>query len=797
MTILPIQDMLMGGKRQQSYQMSPDNCESCGKPLKGRGSPSLTQWIFGGVALCSCSAEDTQADICPHCHKYKDDKNKGSITQWVMRSNTCKCDQIETHQIIEAEKTVSTTPKRVENTEPVETATKIACDENLQKDTGIDPQRYLVVESLEKGSWAHVVKCFDNYLKKYVAIKILTDTGWSGERIINFQTEAKILSQFNNPNIIQILDLGITENENPYMVMDLIAGETLSTLVESRKYLSKEEILLVMECICNALEYAHQKGFTHGDLSPRNILCLTEQNKLVGAKLIDFGLSRILFDETTGVNILAGTPHYMSPEQFLNKKYDIRSDIYSLGCISFFVFSGKPPFWSSTDLAKAHVEENPPSLNQVNGEIEYDQRIEQFVFKSLSKDPDERHQTAEVFYEELKESFATEIVEQKSNNTEAEEQKTVFSKQLKMTLTGFLSVLVITIIYLAFEYQKTEKKIEKIRTTVQAQNKIYNPDFKNKEDSEEGSWDSARCQIKKAGNWVRVRYAKDKDLKELKGDPSIKCINIRESNFDGTGFDYLKDSRVLELDFTDCTFSDSAINKMTTIKSIRCLGFCRVNGITTDSAKALTNFKNLQFCGISSIPIDDQFLKVLSNSKTLANLVLTSVEGYSDKGLLYLKNTPSLYRIEVSGKNITRSHIEALSQINSLTDIGLSNIEPDLVDRAGPELLKKTSLLSFQLMNGKMSEPLLGQIRKEKQLGCLVFQNLEGLKAKDLSSLSVLPKLVTLGIGGEQINTTFLDQIKKIKTLNLLQIRGCPLLTQKDLARFRKDRPDCKLDLWR
>jgi len=173
-----------------------------------------------------------------------------------------------------------------------------------------------------------------------VALKVIRGGGWLDEdRVRMFEREVEILARLKHPNIAAIYDAGRTEEGEHFFAMELVRGSTLDTFMRERSSAPDEAEtrlrLRLFMSICDAVNYAHQRGVIHRDLKPSNILLDFEGEP----KVADFGLAKILQSDTelTVSGAVLGSPHYMPPEQAEGKidEIDQRSDVYSMGAILY------------------------------------------------------------------------------------------------------------------------------------------------------------------------------------------------------------------------------------------------------------------------------------------------------------------------------------------------------------------------------------------------------------------------------------------------------------------------------
>ena len=222
-----------------------------------------------------------------------------------------------------------------------------------------------------------------------------------------FLREAEAASQLDQPHILSIYSYGQHEGL-PYIVMPYMPGGTLSDYVAHDGPLSLNAAQQYLEQIASALDYAHANGCVHCDVKPANILLDGEGQ----ASLTDFGIVRLKADDTHPLKAgeaLMGTPDFLSPEQALMKPLDSRSDIYSLAVTLFFLLAGRPPFRADSALALAllHVKEPPPLLGTIRADVT--PQIDLVIGKALSKEPEQRYQTAGEFSDAFTEAVANTI----------------------------------------------------------------------------------------------------------------------------------------------------------------------------------------------------------------------------------------------------------------------------------------------------------------------------------------------------------------------------------------------------
>ena len=255
--------------------------------------------------------------------------------------------------------------------------------------------KYRVLEALGRGGMAQVYRAYHPQLDRYVAIKVLrSDLVEHEEFLARFRREAHAVSGLRHPNIVQVFDFDV-QDENYYMVMELLEGDTLRARLNEYRARGERmplpEVLRILTDVLNGLEYAHSEGIIHRDIKPANIM-LTKRGQAV---LTDFGIAQIVgATQYTVSGALMGTLSYMAPEQGLKGHCDSRSDIYSLGIVFFEMLTGYTPFDADTPLAilMKHLNDPLPLPSQMDPALPG--ALEHIVLKALSKDPDDRFQSA-------------------------------------------------------------------------------------------------------------------------------------------------------------------------------------------------------------------------------------------------------------------------------------------------------------------------------------------------------------------------------------------------------------------
>ncbi len=255
--------------------------------------------------------------------------------------------------------------------------------------------RYQIEGLMGQGGMSAVYKANDPNLKRVVAIKMIHEHLSSDPGFVSrFEVEAAAIAQLRHPNIVQVYDFN-NDDDNYYMVMEFIAGETLQEqlkrLNEAGRSMQLKDVVEYLINICEASDYAHNRGLIHRDIKPANIMLSVQKQAI----LMDFGIAKIIGGQQhTATGAVVGTAQYMSPEQIKGEQLDRRSDIYSLGVTLFEMVSGRHPFEadSAMTLMMMHINDPVPDLREVNPDV--NPGLVAVVNKALAKSREDRYQTA-------------------------------------------------------------------------------------------------------------------------------------------------------------------------------------------------------------------------------------------------------------------------------------------------------------------------------------------------------------------------------------------------------------------
>jgi len=259
-------------------------------------------------------------------------------------------------------------------------------------------QKYRLVRRIGKGGMGSVWEAVHVASGAPVAIKLLLAEAASGddhrERLVR---EARAAATIHHPNVVEFFDAGLTDEGEPYLVLELLRGQTLRLLMRNRGQLDEPTALWIAAEVARALEAAHEAGIAHRDLKPSNVFLHQAGPDGVVVKVLDFGVSKFLSEEhatMTSTGAAIGSPAYMSPEQAKGERIDRRTDLWSLGVLLFEMMAARRPFHAENSVAllSAILFGETPRLSDFLPEI--DRELDDIVARCLERRLEARFQTA-------------------------------------------------------------------------------------------------------------------------------------------------------------------------------------------------------------------------------------------------------------------------------------------------------------------------------------------------------------------------------------------------------------------
>jgi len=263
--------------------------------------------------------------------------------------------------------------------------------------------RYEVVAELGRGAMGVVYQARDPQIDRLVALKTISMWGQppqeEQEFRLRFMNEAQAAGRLHHPGIVSVFDVGESpENNDPYIVLEYVAGESLNRILAREKKLPVAKALKLAEEVADALDYAHAQGVIHRDIKPGNIIVTQDGH----AKIADFGIAKLNLAHFTVPGRVLGTPAYMSPEQLSGQACDGRSDVFSLGVILYTLVVGHSPFQGDSATTVCFKVANREPIAASALDMTLPPEIDAVIARAMAKEPAERYQRAAHLADDLR-----------------------------------------------------------------------------------------------------------------------------------------------------------------------------------------------------------------------------------------------------------------------------------------------------------------------------------------------------------------------------------------------------------
>ena len=270
---------------------------------------------------------------------------------------------------------------------------------------------YRLVERLGQGGMGEVWRAKHRMLARPAAIKLIHPEALEGGgehrdiALTRFTQEAHATASMRSPHTIELYDFGVSAEGTFYYVMELLDGFDLETLVQKFGPVPAARAVHLVRQVCHSLAEAHEHGLIHRDIKPANIYVCRYGRDLDFVKVLDFGLVKLGHDvdgnrthlQLTAAHVITGTPGYMAPEQALGgTESDARTDLYAVGCVAFWLLTGRPVFQGSTvmETVTQHARDEPPPPSRCT-ELPIPPALDAVILRCLAKRPEDRPQSAD------------------------------------------------------------------------------------------------------------------------------------------------------------------------------------------------------------------------------------------------------------------------------------------------------------------------------------------------------------------------------------------------------------------
>lgn len=578
--------------------------------------------------------------------------------------------------------------------------------------------RYEIGAEIGTGGMGTVYKAYDIKLKRNLAIKVLHPDNVSDQHMIRLHREAQTICQLIHPNVVNIYDFMLHENE-PVMVMEYVEGSSLFSIVSETGPLNLKRAVKVFRQICDAMEYAHQHGILHRDLTPNNILVKGINTRRPEVKVVDFGVAKIsTFDRKTITKsgFIVGTASVISPEQATGDETDARSDIYSMGCLMFFCMTGRYPFLGKTflEIATKQVKEEAPELCEANSEIDYPEELEDLVARCLSKDPGSRFQSMAELNEAL-DGLEDLIAVNKTLILKLEEEP------VEQKPTGELLVLTVVLVVLT--------SLAAFTWWMFAQDKT-------------GEY----VGVSHSERWPKVREINDQQWLVLEGNlerddferindyPTIKRLRLKGTRFDEDFLEIVKDHDLEILDLRSTEISEKALETIAGMKGLRSLILGSCPFVNDRGMIHVNRMPRLVVLDLENTQVTDDGIAKLTNLKALELIYLPGSRRITDRSMGFINSQKHLRSLSLNHTGISQASVRGLFDNDDMIFIGLKNL--DLDDGAIPDVLSP-NLTMLELSGNRFTDRTIEKLACLRRLWYLDVTNCPGITEQGISRISL------------------------------------------------------------
>jgi serine/threonine protein kinase len=603
--------------------------------------------------------------------------------------------------------------------------------------------KYKIIRELGRGGAGIVLEVENVFINSKFALKIIDLRSSNSSSTQRFQREAKVLNKLDHPNIVKAIDFGILDDTVPYVLMELVQGQTLSQYLQGRGALSEDEATLLMIPLLEALDYAHHFGIVHRDLKPGNIILAKDRQGKVIPKLLDFGLACYTEggQDLTRTGEILGTPLYMSPEQIGGEQITERCDIYSIGCVMFHVLSGAPPFHGRTSLETMmlHRAEPAPTLAHSSLGLKFSPTIEQVVARMLEKDGSDRPQSCAEIVQVLKSGEVARLSSSTGSKRSNKKGATQIRPDDRVKLIALAALLIGVLtggFLLGNKFSAKTTKEEVAATTTQATSA---PDIKIAPNVSA----TQPSIYQRFGTTKEYYFPTQERIGILTWEAKDLTGKVQRVSVDAKGQVSIPVSASIELTAEEPMLKhpDYFVH------------------FGTDALKGVTLYKNL--------PWTKEHVAAISKMRNLQSLGLGDTN-LTDDCIQYIDNLPKLTNLTVSDASITGSGLAQMRHLSNIKCLQARGIlrASDLLKA----LAKKSSLIELHLNASNLSDNDTKLLAKISSLETLFLGSNAAISNAGLANLAVLPKVSVLGISFTDIKSSCIPILRRMHALKQITI---------------------------
>ena len=616
--------------------------------------------------------------------------------------------------------------------------------------------KYRIVSLIGRGGMGAVYKVHQVFLGKEFALKVLDLHKRSDVSVRRFQQEASTASQLQHANLVEVHDFGMFGDDQPYLVMDLVDGQSLSQILKKTGALSIDYTIALSIQLCFGLMYAHDKGVVHRDIKPANIMLLHPDEEVAegNVKIVDFGIAKLTQSEDGEIQSLTktgevfGSPLYMSPEQCKGTGIDKRSDIYSLGCVIFECLTGSPPFFGDTAMSTMmkKLSEQPVSLKEGSLGREFPVALEDIVRKCLAIKLEDRYQDLSRLIGDLialqrRDTISIAPVEPKSSTAPRE------------TATGRQALLVVAVMV-----------ISSLATAAFDRIFVFNPQPATVKSGEQTEEVAPTPEMSAEFHDVK-QYLGTADVTQLK-----KTFPWFETKLNSAG----EKMRLIHFPVLFGGIEIDGRPDRPAVGEIECrpearikLRLARLDSGEPTALKNLIGLNIIQLSYDGSFAADDDTISIIDKFPSLETLYIGGTGVTSTK---VINKLPLLEIIDCENTKIPTSELLKLKRLGDLKAVWFGPVkDPERVFKA----LAKTNAVSFLSYDGGgkgFSRRVAAELSKLTNIHTLRLESCPSLDDADFAQLSTLKNLQILKVENCGLTGKSMVPLKGFKHLSQVSL---------------------------
>lgn len=631
--------------------------------------------------------------------------------------------------------------------------------------------KFKIIGLLGQGGMGTVYRVEHLLVGRQYALKCLhkhqaNDGNWR-----RFQNEAKAAHMLDHASLLRFYDFGLLQGGQPFFLMELVDGITLSDEIKRIGRISVERTVRIFIQVAFAVQYAHDHKVVHRDLKPSNIMLIRagQENEQETVKVVDFGIAKLTgIDEfsqqtLTKTGEIFGSPLYMSPEQCMGIAVDHRSDLYSLGCVLYESLTGAPPFMGESALSTMmkHQNDKQLSLKEASLGIEFPSGLQHIIDKLLEKNPSDRYQSAKALAQDLIDLERSLLDSTSTRSIAAQKRsagKTIgpnwTSRQTNLGTTLASSALSFMLgigLCYCFVSQPTQAPVQ----SKKEQKKVRKELAERIETFKKPKWSTTK-------NGIRVFQFPERNSLGL-------LVMKDDKSFAASDKVTLPANEPLALLASDYLLQNPKLFDQFRADDLTLLDFCESAYAKTPAFSKIAQLKSLKALNLSSTDFSDKDLEFLRDLPNLRHLELAM----TDISCAHLLDEPFLEQLNLLDVSaIDDGHVltQAVSRIPNIQQLGIAGC--GLVNAHCIALAKCKSLKVLTLaVNGHITNKGVANLLPLKQLEWL-----------DLSMTSVTPAV-----------SESLKQFPHLKKIEISHIGWEPSEMAKFIAVMTKHNPSIEI----